>query len=705
MNFLAPLFMLGVLAVGAPILFHLIRRTIREKQVFSSLMFLLPTPPRITRQNRLENLLLLLLRCLVIGLLALAFSRPFLQKPMPEDPTEGQTKWSLILIDTSASMQREDLWAQAIQKAQEAVDQASPTESIAVYTFDRTLHPVWTFERSRSVPSAERNAMVRQELSRLKPGWGAASVSKALLSASELLDNNGQSRDVEKGSRRLVLISDLAEGSHWSGVQGHEWPKHLALEVQAVRARRPTNAGLQVTAPAGDEEASMGSVLRLRVSNSSDAQREQFKLRVESAATNTAPLDLYVPPGQSRILSTVISNAVGSRIRLQGDDADFDNTVYWIPPTRESIRVLYFGDEAPADPNRGLYYLLRAFTRTKTQEFEVLQRSPKSIVSDADLSPASLLVASEELSPELARGLREAVEKGKTLLYVMKSPAVASSVSTLLGVGEISLEMAPKRNFHLLGSIDFQHPLFASFADVRFNDFTRIHFWSHVKMAASALPQQAHVIASFDDEAPALTEVPVGKGSVLLLSSGWAPAESQLALSTKFVPLLFSILERSRASSVPVSQYVVGDGIPLGNAVTNRSLTMRKPDGSVVAVTGTLFSDTDLPGFYVCPETQVRWAVNLAAEESQTAPISLDQMEKLGLPLAKTLSAEQKAQAKADARLLAEAELENRQKLWRWLIIAGILFVCSETWLASRISGSRSLRSPDPHAPSAQSGA
>ena len=40
MSFLAPLFLLGGLAIGLPILFHLIRRTTREKTDFSSVMFL-----------------------------------------------------------------------------------------------------------------------------------------------------------------------------------------------------------------------------------------------------------------------------------------------------------------------------------------------------------------------------------------------------------------------------------------------------------------------------------------------------------------------------------------------------------------------------------------------------------------------------------------------------------------------------------------
>jgi hypothetical protein len=69
------LFLFGALAVALPVVFHLIRRTTREQTLFSSLMFLQPSPPRLARKSRLEHLLLLL-RCLALGLLAFGFARP-----------------------------------------------------------------------------------------------------------------------------------------------------------------------------------------------------------------------------------------------------------------------------------------------------------------------------------------------------------------------------------------------------------------------------------------------------------------------------------------------------------------------------------------------------------------------------------------------------------------------------------------------------
>src|SRR5215210_5454890 len=114
MSFLAPLFFLGALAVVGPIIFHLIRRTTREVTPFSTLMFLQPTPPRVTRRSRLENLWLLLLRCLAVALLALGFARPFVKTELPgAAQAAGAGKRIVILVDTSASMRREKLWDEA----------------------------------------------------------------------------------------------------------------------------------------------------------------------------------------------------------------------------------------------------------------------------------------------------------------------------------------------------------------------------------------------------------------------------------------------------------------------------------------------------------------------------------------------------------------------------------------------------------------
>ena len=178
--------------------------------------------------------------------------------------------------------------------------------------------------------------------------------------------------------------------------------------------------------------------------------------------------------------------------------------------------------------------------------------------------------------------------------------------------------------------------------------------------------------------------------STLPLGAGWNPADSQLALSSKFVPLLQTILEWSGGATTAHSQFQIGESIP-SPVANGEALTWRKPDGKVVTLAaGIPFTETDVPGIYTVTagaKTQ-RFAVNLPVDESRTAPLSPDDLARLGVPL-RSASVFPAAQAPGIQRHLQEAELESRQKLWRWLIVALLAATLVEIilggWLARRV--------------------
>src|SRR5262245_10262041 len=127
MSFLAPWFLAaGIAAVALPILFHLFRRTPEGRLPFSTLMFLTPSPPRLTRRSRLENLPLLLLRALVLVLLGLAFGRPLWRQLVEESDVVPAGKRTVVLLDVSASMRRHELWNNAVREVHRTVSAATP---------------------------------------------------------------------------------------------------------------------------------------------------------------------------------------------------------------------------------------------------------------------------------------------------------------------------------------------------------------------------------------------------------------------------------------------------------------------------------------------------------------------------------------------------------------------------------------------------
>jgi hypothetical protein len=690
MSFLAPIFLLGSLAVSLPIVFHLIRRTTRERTPFSSLIFLLPSPPRLTRRSRLEHILLLILRCTALCLLTLGFARPFFKKVVTP-PQASAARRILLLVDTSASMRRANLWADARARAESILRETSAADQVAIFSFDRQMTPLLTFDQWNGAAPGERAALAERKLADISPGWSGTDLGKALIRAAEALADAGGKQTT--GSSQIVLISDLQEGSHLEPLQGYEWPRGIELSVEALKPKHVNNASLQLVTDSDDTKPKASAGIRVRVSNAAEAKREQFKVgwaHAEGSAFASSSLDIYVPPGQSRIVSlpVVESSIPLNRILLQGDDEDFDNSAFVLPPETRKVKVLYFGNNSE-DSKQPLYFLQRAFQETRRQDVQIIPHSTTRPIEAADSQAAWLYIVTDSVPDDLAQAIHRTAAGGKTVLFVPKDQSCGPALARLLGLEHVSLQEAHLSAYAMLGEIDFRHPLFASFADPRFSDFTKIHFWRYRRVEESAIPS-ARVIARFDGGDPALLEVPIGTGRVLVLTSGWQPDDSQLALSTKFVPLLYSLLEHSGVPEPPPTQYQIGDTLPLGAELSTgqANRTMLTPDGSRINLPAgeANFSQTILPGIYRAfsqdHPKESRFVVNLDATESRTTPVPLDELERLGAPVTRRVSP---IGTEADKKVrLQNADLENRQKLWRWLILATLSVLLVETYFAGR---------------------
>lgn len=685
MSFLAPLFLLGALAVAAPVIFHLIRRTTREQVPFSTLMFLKPSPPRLTRKSRIEHWLLLLLRAAVVLLLALAFARPFFRQAAAEAAPADTAAHRVFLLDTSASMRRGGLWDEARARLARELRAARPGDRVAVFTFDRAPMPVITFEEWAALPPGDPAALVAARLAGVSPSWAATRLDQALLRAAEEL----ASLDSGGAAREIVLLSDVQEGGRLEALQAFDWPRGVTLRVEAVAAGPGGNAGLQVVADAADAARTAERAVRVRVVNSPDAQREQLQVVWAGADGRPAgaPVDVYVPPGQTRLVSLPVptNGPAPDRVLLRGDAETFDNTAFALPPQPARTVVAYLGPDAADDTREPLFFLRRALTPTPRQELIVTNFSPGTPLPAA----AALWVVTGPLASPAAAGLRTRLREGGTVLFMPRDASAAGTLAELLGLPAVSLGEAPAERFALLGELDFRHPLLAPFADPRYSDFSKIRFWRHRRLDAAALPE-ARVIARFDDGDPAWIEVPAGRGRLVVFTSGWHPADSQLALSSKFVPLLYALIERSGGGAPAAGSLVVGDPWPVPAGAGEATVTT--PSGRAVALAAgaPAFTGTDEPGVYLfrAGARTERFVVNLDPAESRTAPLPLDAFEQAGIALA--AARPPAAQTARQQALRLDAEQESRQQLWRGLVLAALALALA----ASALAGWTARRQP-----------
>ncbi|SIO41383.1 N-terminal double-transmembrane domain-containing protein [Singulisphaera sp. GP187] len=698
MSFLTPLYALGLLAIAGPILFHLIQRKPRGEVPFSSLMFLTPTPPRLTRRSRLDNLLLLLLRAAALTLLAFAFARPFWRQAANLEFGNVERRRVAVVIDTSASMRRGDLWPKAKQLAEEAIAACRPADELALFAFDGSSRPLLSFPESATLDPSRRQAVARAMVERLEPTWGGTQLGQALIDAvAAIEDVTDQSEKAGRMPRRIVLISDLQQGSRLEALGGFEWPSDVELDLKTV-ADRGSNASLHALAELTETEPSTGATgRRVGVSNEPGSTREKFQVvRVDGNGVETGqPIDVYVPPGESRVvrLPKPQGKAAPGTLRLKGDAHPFDNTLYAADERREESTVLSIGKDDPDDSAGLLYYLERVFHDTPRRSVTIRTVSPAEALTLEAPRSLPLVILTSETTTENARKLRAYAQAGGTVLDVVTTAGKAETLAALLDVAPWKIEEGAVNRDVMLGEIAFDHPLFSALAAAQYNDFTKIHFWKYRHLDTDKV-KDSRVLARFENGDPAIVEQGVGKGSLIVLASGWNPSDSQLARSSKFVLLMAALLERREGRPATQANHLVHDPVSLPVIEgTAKGLVVRTPGGGTVATTpGTpLFSETDRPGLYTIetPAGAREFAVNLDPMESKTAPLNVETLEQFGCRLANHSNA---AVDRDQFRQLHNAELEGRQKLWRWLILTAIGILIVETWLAGRQPAPRSAR-------------
>ncbi len=102
MQFLHPLFLVAAATILIPVIIHLFYFRRYKKVFFTNVSFLKELKEETAVRSRLRNLLVLLLRCLAIIALVLAFAQPFVKKN--NGASSDEPKHVMIYLDNSLSM-------------------------------------------------------------------------------------------------------------------------------------------------------------------------------------------------------------------------------------------------------------------------------------------------------------------------------------------------------------------------------------------------------------------------------------------------------------------------------------------------------------------------------------------------------------------------------------------------------------------------
>ncbi|MCH2060430.1 MAG: BatA domain-containing protein [Verrucomicrobiales bacterium] len=575
LNFLVNpgLFIAGLIAIASPVIIHLLNRRRFKRVDWAAMDFLMEAQRLNRRRVKLEEFILLLLRCLAMGLIGLLLARPFLDVNPDSFFRAGATE-RVIVLDDSLSMAAKSGENAPIEEASamlrkwiEALVRDNKDDFITVV---RTTDPDQPVRWANGLPLTEETlGGLLGEIDSLGASDAAGNLNAALLHVEKSF------KDDKASLQRVVyVITDLrrrdweapGEGESDAGVVstlgrisesaagcyvidlGDEGEENLVVEKivpldKAIIAGVPAefevvvrNRGMR---DVNDVELKFVAGEMLPVESSID--------RIVAGETGVAAFTYTF--ASSTDADEVDVNPVPVEVSLQGggggtgDLLKEDNVRYFPARVVRGIRVLLVdGDPSGNFGQSETFYLRNALAPDGPSisgvEVTVVDDSE---FDDVELSEFEVVVVANlyRVTEARAAAMENWVRDGGGLVFLLGDQADEDVYNDILykdGMGLLPVRLSgiegdeKEEAWTLLSPDQINHPVLRFFdGDTRqLLDGVKVFRWWQCQLAggkenaqsanAEGLPM---VIASFDneDKAPAVVEKRLGEGQVMVFTT------------------------------------------------------------------------------------------------------------------------------------------------------------------------------------------
>ena len=352
-------------------------------------------------------------------------------------------------------------------------------------------------------------------------------------------------------------------------------------------------------------------------------------------------------------------------------------------------------------------YLSRALAIGEAPRFDASMQSPEALAGDAMNRARVIILNDVPIGDAAAAKLVTFVEGGGGLMMSLGQRASwpqarAAWLPASIGPPVDRTRGAAAR----LSGMDYGHAIFEPFRAPRSGDFSTARFYSYRALGAA---KDASVLARFDTGEPALVERTAGRGRVIVFASTLDLSWNDLALKPMFLPFVHQLGRhlsgfREQPAWLTIGQVLDIDAAEIAAGATSGSAARAAAGRAILTPSGQrrdLPVPVAAPGATAPPAARARarpsrvfmkfaasgrdaGPVIVAASNVSLAESNLDRMDPKELVAAVTGNGTSGSTSGQD--VLPDEAQELAQRVWWYLLFAGILLLIAETVLAHRYS-------------------
>lgn len=630
-GFASPWLLLGLAAGGIPLILHFLNKRKQHEVSWAAMRFLLEAARKNSRRVRLEQLLLLIVRTLLLVLLVLGLARPYAESLGTYFQAEVPTH-RIIVIDASYSMGYVDgeqtRFERARGIARQIIENSRKGDAVNLLRIS-TLEPR-TIIRQPAFQSQQVLGEIDQLVLTSEHGDVPTTLDEVVAALKQAPDlshkevtlisdfqadnwSPGAARDSARVRSRLEEISESAslilidledEGTRNSSIG------HLAAQESFAVTGEPVH--LQVT---------------LRASGLTTLPGQLVELLVDERLVESKRVDLT--PDQETVVAFTHTFATAGdhkiEARLPADELPIDNRRFLSLPVKDQLRVLLVNGRYAGRPQEtATHYLMLALAPSTSERLWQGHIQP-TVINDGEFPQVDLtrydcvfLCNVARTTQREAAILRQYVESGGGLVVCLGDRVDIENYNAQLygdgnsvlpaALGERVGNAASKETVFFFDPENFNHPIVREFEGNpgRGLETTMVFEYIKTRIPSGSSAQPALRFQSGD---PAVISKKLGRGTTVLITTAvdeswgtwavWAPS---------FVPLMHEVVNFSVAGRWSERQLTVGE--PIQRQFFSTSFGVRasiaKPDLAESAVStdsnassrSMIYEDTDQPGFY-----------------------------------------------------------------------------------------------------------
>jgi hypothetical protein len=521
MVFQQPQFLYGLFLLAIPILIHFLNFRKSKTIYFSSLRFIEEVNSTYRKRNRLEDLLMLLLRLLALALLILAFAQPVI--PPRNSKTTGPSAVTGVFVDNSLSMelseQGEPLLGTAKKKAREIVS-ALPAGSRFI---------LLTNSQNVALQGITDKEITLDLIDRIAPSPVSLNLADILLNLQQGIGN----QDTKLSS--VILVSDFQESMFRAplGINSSQTPVFL------VPVRSSVTANISVDSCWIDNPitiAGQGNQIIARINNRSDQDYAEFPVRLIVNDTLRNETNVKLPA--KTVTEVILGFHAATRgwqtgkVEISDFPVTFDNELSFAYRVESDLPVLQLFD------NKENEYIKNVYGNDPYFKYESYSQKafPRSTFTGYDLVVMSGI---RQPDPSVTAKINDFLQAGGTVWFLPEIQADQNPYNAFLRtIGGPSFEgITVYRTESRIGQ-DQQRWLEEVVVNV--DRRLRLPYFNQSLLIAPGTVRRLDLLNSVTGD-PLLMQFRSGKGSVMLAAFPLDEMVTDFMLHPLFIPISYRI--------------------------------------------------------------------------------------------------------------------------------------------------------------------